>query len=251
VKDGRLYVIEVNPRASRTVPFLSKASGVNLVAAAVHVWNGGRLTDLGICGGSRAIGIGSPRQNWAVKEAVFSFDRFDSIDPVLGPEMRSTGEVMGCGETLGEAFAKAQLSAGSSLPTEGNVFVSVHKKDRDAIIPVVRELEELGFRILATRGTANFLFENGIFADVVQKVSEGRPNMIDYMRYGKVRALINTPLGSFSRHDDRQLRIEAVRQRIPYTTTTTAAWATVQGIRYLRRRELRIDPLDRFVLRSG
>ncbi|MDY7027341.1 MAG: ATP-grasp domain-containing protein, partial [Spirochaetota bacterium] len=244
VKDELLYVLEVNPRASRTIPFLAKASGVNLVEAAVQVWNGRDLNEMGLC--REGEGLGRPLDTFVVKEAVFSFERFDSVDPLLGPEMKSTGEVMGTGESLGEAFARAQLAAGNNLPLEGTVFVSVHRKDRAVIFPVVRELEEMGFRILATRGTANYLYENGIFADVVQKVSEGRPHLLDYMRSGRVQAVINTPLGRCSQHDDAILRMEAVRLRIPYTTTTTAAWASVQGIRYLRNREVRVQPLELF-----
>jgi carbamoyl-phosphate synthase large subunit len=244
VKDGRLYVIEVNPRASRTIPFLSKASGVNLVEAAVHVWNGGMLSEKGLT--EDGFGVGQPQESWAVKEAVFSFERFEAVDPLLGPEMKSTGEVMGSGDSLGEAFAKAQIAAGSNLPTEGNIFVSVNKNDRDAIFPIVKDLHSLGFHILATRGTAQFLFERGIFPELVQKISEGRPNLLDYMRSGRVQALINTPMGRFSQHDDKQLRIEAVMQRIPYTTTTTAAWATAQGIRYLLGKEYKVRALKLF-----
>jgi len=244
VKDDLLYIIEVNPRASRTIPFLAKASGVNLIEAAVQVWNGRDLDELGLC--REGTGIGKPLDTWAVKEAVFSFERFDSVDPVLGPEMKSTGEVMGTGESLGEAFARAQLAAGNDLPLEGTVFVSVHRKDREVIFPIIRELEEMGFRILATRGTANYLYEHGIFADVVQKVSEGRPHLLDYMRSGRVQTVINTPLGRYSQHDDEILRMEAVKLRIPYTTTTTAAWASVQGIRYLRNRKVTVQPLELF-----
>ncbi|MFW5714910.1 MAG: carbamoyl-phosphate synthase large subunit [bacterium] len=241
VKEDRLYVIEVNPRASRTIPFLAKASGVNLVDAAVHVWNGGTLDELGLC--KDGFGVGQPLEKWAVKEAVFSFERFDRVDPLLSPEMKSTGEVMGSGDSLGEAFIKAQAAAGSRLPQEGNIFVSVHDKDKATILPIVQELSEMGFHILATRGTAEYLFKNGVFPEVVLKVHEGRPHLVDYLRSGKVQAIINTPMGQFSQHDDEQLRIAAVKLRIPYTTTTTAAWATLQGIRYARADERIVRPL--------
>jgi carbamoyl-phosphate synthase large subunit len=241
VKADQLYVIEVNPRASRTIPFLAKASGVNLVDAAVHVWNGGRLDELGLC--TQGFGAGKALEKWAVKEAVFSFERFERADPLLSPEMKSTGEVMGSGDSLGEAFLKAQAAAGSELPLKGNLFVSVHDKDKATILPIVQELAELGFHILATRGTAEYLFRNGVFPEVVLKVHEGRPHLVDYLRSGKVQAIINTPKGQFSQHDDEQLRIAAVKYRIPYTTTTTAAWATLQGIRYARERRRVVRPL--------
>ena len=241
VKEDRLYVIEVNPRASRTIPFLAKASGVNLVDAAVHVWSGGNLEELGLC--ADGFGAGRPLEKWAVKEAVFSFERFERVDPLLSPEMKSTGEVMGSGDSLGEAFIKAQAAAGSRLPQEGNIFVSVHDKDKATILPIVQELSEMGFHILATRGTAEYLFKNGVFPEVVLKVHEGRPHLVDYLRSGKVQAIINTPMGQFSQHDDEQLRIAAVKLRIPYTTTTTAAWATLQGIRYARAEERIVRPL--------
>ena len=241
VKDGRLYVLEVNARASRTVPFISKASGVNLVEAAVKVWCGTDLEEQGLTRDGR--GLGSCITGWAVKEAVFSFDKFQQLDPLLGPEMKSTGEVIGTGETFGEAFSKAQTAVGNNLPVAGRVFVSVHDQDKETILPIVRELSEMGFEIVATRGTADFLFRNAIFAHVILKIHEGHPHVLDYMRSGRIDLMINTPLGRYSQKGDEELRIEAVRRRIPYTTTTTAAWAAVQGIRYLMRREYLVRPL--------
>jgi carbamoyl-phosphate synthase large subunit len=168
-----------------------------------------------------------------VKEAMFSFDRLSDVDPILGPEMKSTGEVIGLGETFGEAFAKAELAAGTVLPTRGKVFITVHENDRRAILPIARELESLGFQISATRGTADYLFEHGIFAEVILKIHEGRPNILDHMRAGRIQLLINTPLGKYSQREDGYMRIEAVKRKIPYTTTTSAAAAAVEGIRYL------------------
>jgi carbamoyl-phosphate synthase large subunit len=243
-KEGLLYVLEVNPRASRTVPFLSKASGVNLIEAAVRIWLGESLEVQGLT--EHGFGEGACAVGWAVKEAVFSFQRFDNEDPLLGPEMKSTGEVIGTGESFGEAFAKAQLAAGSPLPLSGKVFVSVHDQDKETILPVVRELVSLGFDIVATRGTAQFLFEQGIFSEVILKIHEGHPNLIDHMRSGRVNLLINTPLGRFSQHGDHDIRIEAVRRKIPYTTTTSAALAMVQGILYLQKGEVSINPLTRW-----
>ena len=241
VKQDELHVLEVNPRASRTIPFISKASGTNLVECAVRMWEGESLEAQGLT--RDGYGEGSCKCGWAVKEAVFSFDRFPEEDPLLGPEMKSTGEAIGTGETFGEAFAKAQYSVGSSLPAEGRVFVSVHEMDRHTILPVVRDLVDLGFAVAATRGTAAFLFKNGIFSEVVLKIQEGRPNIIDHIRRGRIDLVINTPLGRFSRKGDHDLRIEAVRRKIPYTTTTSAAAAAVEGIRYLRSRQVRVKPI--------
>ncbi|MBP7494843.1 MAG: carbamoyl-phosphate synthase large subunit [Spirochaetales bacterium] len=231
-KNGLLYILEVNPRASRTVPFISKASGVNLVESVVKIWSGIDLKKQGLVG-RNGIGVGTCISGWAVKEAMFSFDRLTDVDPILGPEMKSTGEVIGLGQTFGEAFAKAELAAGTILPTKGRIFVSVHQDDRKAILPIVQDLEALGFQVSATRGTADFLFENGIFPEVILKIHEGHPNIIDHMRTGRIQLLINTPLGKYSQREDGYMRIEAVKRKIPYTTTTSAAWAAVEGIRYL------------------
>ena len=233
VKDNVLYLIEVNPRASRTVPFLSKASGVNMVALAVKVWEGRSLAEQGMVD-STGYGEGRCLTGWAVKEAVFSFDRFVGLDPILGPEMKSTGEAIGTGATFGEAFAKVQRAVGTILPKEGRVFVSVNKKDRDTILPTVKELVDLGFAVCATRGTANYLFEKGIFSEVILKVHEGHPNVLDHMRSERIQLLINTPSGRNSQIGGEDIRTEAVAMKIPYTTTTSAAAAAVHGIRYLR-----------------
>ena len=240
-KGSDLYVLEVNPRASRTVPFISKASGIDLIAAAVGVWQGKTLRDQDLINdgdtGIPGVGLGKCITGWAVKEAMFSFDRFRDVDPLLGPEMRSTGESIGIGADFGEAFAKASLATGTKLPTEGRVFVSVHDSDKSTMLPIVRELHDLGFEIAATRGTADYLFQNGIFAEVVLKVHEGRPNVVDHLQSGRIDLLINTPLGRYTQRDDSLLRIEALRHHVPYTTTSSAAEAAVLGIRYLRRRE--------------
>ena len=238
VKEGILYVLEVNPRASRTIPFLSKAAGVNLVDAVVRVWLGENLEKQGLT--ENGVGSGSCKTGWAIKEAVFPFDRFNDIDPVLGPEMKSTGEVIGIGDSFGEAYAKAQISVGNGLPEDGRVFISVHKKDRTTILPIAQKLINMGFTITATRGTARFLFDNGIFSEIILKTHEGSPNVIDHMQTGRIDLLINTPLGKSSQKGDHSIRIEAIRRNIPYTTTTTAAWAAVQGIEYLRRNELTV-----------
>jgi carbamoyl-phosphate synthase large subunit len=241
-KDGLLYIIEVNPRASRTVPFLSKASGVNLVSAAVGIWTGKDLAAQGLVP-SGTVAVGKCVCGWAVKEAMFSFDRFSNLDPILGPEMKSTGESIGTGESFGEAYAKAESAAGTALPVSGRVFVSVHEDDRETILPIVKDLEKLGFSIAATRGTSDFLYGNGVFSEVILKVHEGHPNIIDHMKSGRISLLINTPLGKYSRQEDSYMRVEAVRRKIPYTTTTSAASAAVEGIRYMRKGELQVSAM--------
>lgn len=244
VKDDNLYIIEVNPRASRTVPFLSKVSGVDAAAAAVGVWEGESLADQGLVG-AEGFGEGRCLTGWAVKEAVFSFDRFAGLDPVLGPEMKSTGEAIGTGGDFGEAFSKVQAAVGAPLPTSGRVFVSVNKRDRLTVLPPVRELVELGFTVCATRGTAAFLWENGIFAEVILKVHEGHPNVVDHMRSGRIQLLINTPSGRFSQAGSEDMRTDAVAHGIPYTTTTSAAAAAVHGIRHLITGTPEVRPLPR------
>lgn len=238
VQNGALYVLEVNPRASRTVPFLSKTSGVDLVDAAVGIWNGEDLRHQGLVAPSGdGIAVGTCVTSWAVKEAMFSFDRFADHDPLLGPEMRSTGESIGIGGSFGEAFAKATLATGVRLPQEGRVFVSVHDEDKQTILPVVRDLIDMGFSVCASRGTAAFLFREGIMAEVLLKVHEGHPHVVDHLAAERIDLVINTPLGRFTHRDDDALRIAALRHRIPCTTTTSAARAAVEAIRYLRRGE--------------
>lgn len=246
VKDDSLYIIEVNPRASRTVPFLSKVTGVDLIDAAVKVWDGENLQTQNLCD-ETGFGRGKCITGWAVKEAVFSFDRFYGQDPILGPEMKSTGEAAGTGETFGEAFAKAQIAVKSDLPSTGRVYVSVNKKDRETILPVVREFVELGFKIAATRGTADFLFGKGIFSEVILKLHEGHPNVVDHMAAGRIDLLINTPMGKFSQYGDTFIRAESVRRKIPYTTTTSAAQAAIKGIEWIRKGEVSVNPLPLFI----
>ena len=241
-KDGRLYIIEVNPRASRTVPFISKSSGVDLVDAAVRVWQGEDLVQQGLVKEEGSWAEGRCITGWAIKEAVFSFDRFPHVDPALGPEMRSTGEVVGYGRTFGEAYAKSQAAAFNKLPVRGRVIISVNSKDRKTIVPIAKALEELGFHILATKGTARDLYSAGILADVVLKTQDGHPNIVDYIRERKADLIINTPMGFRSRQSDDDIRTEAVKAHIPYTTTTSAARAAVEAIRYLQE--------NRFIVRE-
>lgn len=244
-KDGLPYIIEVNPRCSRTVPFISKSSGVDLVEAAVRVWLGEDLHKQGLVKEDKEIGEGRCITGWAIKEAVFSFDRFRDVDPQLGPEMRSTGEVAGYGRTFGEAYAKSQAASGNRLPSSGRVIISVNKKDRKTIAPVAKALEELGFEIYATRGTARDLFEEGILANVVLKVHDGHPNIVDMISAHKVDLIINTPMGFHSRQSDDDIRTEAMRHHIPYTTTTSAAEASVAAIKFLQEKKTIVRELSR------
>lgn len=236
VQHDRLYVIEVNPRASRTVPFISKMSEVDLVNTAVRIWEGESLVSQNLVSHEGGIGEGTCKFGWAVKEAVFSFDRFIDMDPQLGPEMRSTGEVIGIGSTFGEAFAKSQIASGNHLPIKGRVCISVNKRDRDTVIPLARALQELGFELAATRGTARDLFAADIVCETVLKTDEGNPNILDHMNSGRIDLLINTPMGKRAQRGDENLRSAALRNSIPYTTTLSAASAAVEAIRYLRNR---------------
>lgn len=233
-RDNKLFVLEVNPRASRTIPFISKASAVNLVDAVVRVWEGQGLKEQGLIPDGSRYGIGTCRTGWAVKEAMFSFDRFRDVDPLLGPEMKSTGESIGLGSTFGAAFAKASAAVGTNLPDNGCAFVSVNDFDKEAVVPVVQDLIDMGFHITATRGTAEYLFKEGILAEVLLKHHEGHPNIIDHLDAGKINLVINTPLGRYSQAKDAILRIHTLKQKVAYTTTISGARAAVEGIRYLR-----------------
>ncbi|MDD2297128.1 MAG: carbamoyl-phosphate synthase large subunit, partial [Sphaerochaetaceae bacterium] len=243
VQEERLYIIEVNPRASRTIPFISKMSKVDLVKAVVGIWEGHNLVEQALVATSGGIGEGHCCYGWAVKEAVFSFDRFVDIDPRLGPEMRSTGEVIGMGSSFGEAFAKSQIAAGNQLPLQGRICISVNSRDRKTIIPIARQLQELGFDLAATRGTARDLYDAGIVCETVLKSDDGHPNIIDHMRNKRIDLLINTPMGKRGRKDAENLRSEAMRMKIPYTTTTSAAWAVVEAVRYLQERKIEVVSL--------
>jgi carbamoyl-phosphate synthase large subunit len=229
VKGGVVYVLEVNPRASRTVPFVSKATGIPLAKLAAAVMAGNTLDELGLPDEF-------PLPAVAVKEAVFPFTKLPGVDTLLGPEMRSTGEVMGIAESFGMAFAKAQIAADGSLPLEGGVFVTVNDSDKPTVLPIVRRLHELGFRILATEGTSRYLRSRGVPAESVRKVHEGRPNAIDLIVSGDVHLLINTPLGKFTQADDYAIRRAALMHRVPYTTTMSAASAACDAIIALRSR---------------
>ena len=237
VHEGRTYVLEVNPRASRTVPFVSKATGIPLARVAARVLAGERLADMG---------LPEEPEVWdvAVKEAVFPFNKIPDADTQLGPEMRSTGEVMGWADSFGLAFAKAQVSADESLPLEGRVVVTVHDRDKPAAIPIVRRFHELGFEIVATEGTARYLRGRGVPCQSVLKVHEGRPNILDLLLSGDIQLLLNTPLGKHAQQDDYMIRRAAITRGVPYTTTLSAASAATDAIMALRSRKLSVRSLQ-------
>jgi len=237
IKDGVVYVLEVNPRASRTVPFVSKTTGVALASLAAAVMVGKTLDELGL-----QDNVGQPYV--AVKEAVFPFNKLHGVDLILGPEMRSTGEVMGIAESFGMAYAKAQHAADGALPMEGGVFITVNDHDKVSVVPIARRLHELGFTIFATEGTARHLRVRGIPAERVLKVYEGRPNPIDLLLSGQIGLLINTPLGKLTQQDDYTIRAAALAQRVPYTTTMSAASAACDAIIALRSRNRDVRSLQ-------
>jgi carbamoyl-phosphate synthase large subunit len=244
VKDGDVYVLEVNPRASRTVPFVAKATGVPIAKIAARVMTGEKLADL--VSGSRPAVDKSRAGHVAVKEAVFPFARFPGVDLILGPEMKSTGEVMGLDSDFGRAFAKAQLGAGTELPLSGAVFVSVRDGDKAALVEPCRQLAEWGFELVATRGTAGKLGESGLVVTVVNKVQEGRPDIVDEMRSGRIQLVFNTTEGAQAIADSFSLRRTALTHNIPYYTTVAGARAAVQAIGALRRGNLEVAPLQSY-----
>jgi carbamoyl-phosphate synthase large subunit len=231
IKDEVIYVLEVNPRASRTSPFVSKATGKPLARYAAQIAAGKTLAQLGFTEEPRVDGF-------FVKEAVLPFQKFPGVDARLGPEMRSTGEVMGHASSFGHAFAKAEIAANTSLPLDGTVFISVNNYDKGAVMKVARDLHQLGFKLMATEGTAAFLQTVGIPAQVVHKVSEGSPNIVDAIRAGDINLVINTPRGGQAHYDGALIRGTAGMYGVPIVTTMSAATATVQGIKALRQKPL-------------
>jgi carbamoyl-phosphate synthase large subunit len=226
VKDGEIYILEANPRASRTAPFVAKAINRPIAAAAAKVMAGVKLKELKLDRPSKG--------HVAVKEAVFPFARFPGVDPVLGPEMRSTGEVMGLDQNFEAAFAKSQIASGVNLPTAGCVFVSVKDLDKPALVQIAKDIQALGFRVMATGGTADYLAKKGIQVAKVNKVAEGRPHVVDAMKNGEVQLVFNTTEGAQSYRDSYSIRRTALTQNIPYYTTISGARASIQAIRRLK-----------------
>jgi carbamoyl-phosphate synthase large subunit len=230
IKDGDIYVLEVNPRASRTVPFVAKVIGLPVAKIAARIMAGESLASFKLT---------RPQfDHIGVKEAVFPFARFPGVDTVLGPEMKSTGEVMGVGDTFGEAFVKSQIAAGVRLPQGGRAFISVRDPDKVAAVQVARDLLELGFTLLATRGTAGVLKSHGIPVTQVNKVAEGRPHIVDMMKNGDVSFIVNTTDQTrTAASDSRSIRITALARRITYYTTIAGARAACAGMKHLAQLE--------------
>ena len=239
IKDKDVYILEVNPRASRTVPFVAKSVGVPIAKIAARVMVGERLADFRL--NERA-----PTGHVAVKEAVFPFSRFPKVDVLLGPEMKSTGEVMGLDTDFGRAFAKAQLGSGVDLPVAGTVVISVRDRDKPAMVELAKRLIEMGFKVIATRGTAAYLRQAGHAVDVVNKMLEGRPHIVDAMKSGQVELMFNTTEGAQARVDSFSLRRTALTNNIPYCTTVAGARATVEAITALKCGKLEVAPLQSY-----
>jgi carbamoyl-phosphate synthase large subunit len=233
-----VYILEANPRASRTVPLVSKVCNIPMARLATQVMLGRKLSELGL--------VRRPIPHFGVKEAVFPFNMFPEVDPILGPEMRSTGEVLGMAENYGEAYFKAQLAAGQVLPLSGTVLITVHESDRAGALEAARRFAELGFSIVATNGTQKFLESNGVPAQPIRKVHEGRPNITDAIKNGEIHLVVNTPVGKAGAHDDSYIRKAAIRFRIPYITTTAAAIATAKGIAAMIQGPGKVRSLQRY-----
>ena len=244
IKGDTVYVLEVNPRSSRTVPYISKATGVPLAKLAARISAGRTLADLGLVDDLEVQGV-------FVKSPVFSFVRFPGVDTILGPEMKSTGEVMGGAESFGAAFSKAMMGAGQRVPEKGCVFISVNNSDKETVLPIARDLAQLGFALTATRGTAAFLRVHGIHVEVVYKVNEGRPNVADHIVNGSIDMAINTPLGRDSFFDDRSVRRAAAMTQVPCITTLTGASAAVSAIKAMRSQTLTVRSLQDYYAGVG
>lgn len=241
IKDNVVYVIEANPRASRTVPFVSKTTGVPIASIAAKVIIGKKLKDMGELKDPEDL------KYISIKESVFPFQKFPRAKMFLGPEMRSTGEVMGISKSFGASMAKAQESTGNSLPLEGNIFISLNANDKkQKAVEMAKEFKKLGFGIIATGGTSKFLNDNGIKSEPVFKVNEGRPNVVDMIKNKEINLVINTPLGEESRFDEYAIGWAAVQHKIPFITTLSAASSVVQGIRDMKKGEIAVRSLQEY-----
>lgn len=223
IKGDDIYVLEVNPRASRTVPFVSKATGIQLAKVSALCMTGKSLKEQNQLQEAKPV-------FYFVKESVFPFIKFPGVDPILGPEMKSTGEAMGMGKTFGEAFGKAQLSAGVELPTGGNAFVSVREADKSKVIALTRKIKSLGFNVLATSGTHKLLAEQGIETSMVNKVKEGRPHIVDMIKNDEINLIVNTTEGKKAIEDSSMIRRQALQHKVTYATTIAAADALCEAM---------------------
>ena len=238
-EDYDVYILEVNPRASRTIPYVSKATGVPLAKLAAKAMLGKTLKELGLTTEKEI-------KHVAVKEAVFPFDRFSGVDTILGPEMKSTGEVMGIDEDFGIAYAKAQLSSNNRIPVSGKIVISVRDEDKDGICDLVKKLIAMGFEVIATRGTAEHLSSKGIEVEVINKVKEGRPHIVDLIKNKEVNFIINTVSDAQAQRDSFSIRHSALQYRVPYTTTVSGAKAVVNAIDMLRRKNISIKSIQEY-----
>jgi carbamoyl-phosphate synthase large subunit len=238
-----VYVLEVNPRASRTVPYVSKATGVPMAKIAARLMTGRKLREFLPEFIERGADLDTGR-GYYVKSPVFPWNKFPGVDTVLGPEMKSTGEVMGVADNFGEAFAKAQTAAGQKLPTEGTAFISVTDHDKQHVAEVARKFVDMGFKLVATAGTADILEAAGMSVDRVYKVKEGRPNVVDLIKGERIQLIVNTPHGQDPFFDEKAIRRAAVQARIPTITTLSAARAAAEGIAALQSGEVRVQALQ-------
>jgi carbamoyl-phosphate synthase large subunit len=239
VKNNEIYILEVNPRASRTIPFVSKATGIPLAKIAAKLMVGKTLKELGITEERETKHI-------SVKEAVFPFDRFPGVDTILGPEMKSTGEVMGIDKDFGRAFGKSQVSCGNRIPLSGKIFISLKDKDKPAAVSIVKKLLELGLSVIATRGTAQYLNEHGIEVQVINKVIEGRPHIVDLIKNKEVHFIMNTVSGAQAQRDSFSIRQSALQYKVPFTTTISGAIAAVQAIETLKKKKVNIKSIQEY-----
>jgi carbamoyl-phosphate synthase large subunit len=238
IAEDTVYVLEANPRASRTVPLVSKVCGISMARLATQVMLGKKISDLNL----KHVSV----PHFGVKEAVFPFNMFHEVDPLLGPEMRSTGEVLGLSDSFGKAFFKAQEAAQQTLPFEGTVLITVAEPDKTSILDAAKVFSELGFNIIATEGTYKYLTKNGIKAEQILKVHEGRPNIVDAIKNNGIQLIVNTPIGKRSQHDDSYIRKAAIQYKIPYITTSTAAAATAKGIAARKGNESTVKSLQEY-----
>jgi carbamoyl-phosphate synthase large subunit len=234
----RVYILEANPRASRTVPLVSKVCNISMANLATQILLGKKLSDFQL--------KEKKFNHFGVKEAVFPFNMFPTVDPLLGPEMRSTGEVLGLAGSYGMAFFKSQEATQTSLPIEGTVLITIADRDKERIVQVARNFQDMHFKILTTEGTLRFLAQKGIETQLVKKVYEGRPNIVDAIKNGEIQLVINTPAGKLSEYDDSYIRKTAIKHKVPYITTTSAALAATRGIQDRLAREYQVKSLQEY-----
>jgi carbamoyl-phosphate synthase large subunit len=243
VKNGDVYILEVNPRASRTVPFVAKATGIPIAKIAARVMTGEKLSTFKL---KSFLADGKQPKHVAIKEAVFPFARFPGVDIILGPEMKSTGEAMGIDADFDRAFAKSQLGGGTRVPVSGTAFISVKECDKAAMVEPGRQLIALGFKLIATSGTAEVLRNAGLECSIVNKVLEGRPHIVDAMKNGEIQLVFNTTEGAEAIRDSFDLRRNALTHKIPYYTTVAGALAATLGIAALKAGDLEVRPLQSY-----